>query len=165
MKSFPHPTPQALSHESLSLSFLSVGCAEPEVNIKGASWNLGETEEGHGQDQVVPGGGVAALPFPTWDFMPQRAKDCSFPECFFFKPLLTLSFLPKLEPVTSDESSPFRSLFPLLTVPDSRRYELQGILSPLFLLGFPLDGLFASVFNLPHETYKGGESHVADTSH
>ena len=80
----PTPPPKAMPYESLSLSFLSAGCAEPEVNIKGTSWNLGETEEGHCQDQVVPGGGVAALPFPTWDFMPQGAKDCSFPEFFFF---------------------------------------------------------------------------------
>lgn len=67
--------------------------------------------------------------------------------------------------MTSDESSPFRSLFPVLTVVDSRRYESQGILSPLFLLGFTLGGLLASVFNLPRETYKGAESRVADASH
>ena len=112
-----------------------------------------------------PGRGCGRPALPYLGLHATEGQRLLVSRCFFFKPLLTLSFLPKLEPVTSDESSPFRSLFPLLTVPDSRRYELQGILSPLFLLGFPLDGLFASVFNLPHETYKGGESHVADTSH
>lgn len=89
LKSLPPPLQsrhpcQAMPYESLSLSFLGGGWAEPEVNIKGTSWNLDETEEGHGQDQVVLGGAVVALPFPICNFMPQRAKYCSFPECFFF---------------------------------------------------------------------------------
>ena len=51
---------------------------------EGTSWNLSEMEEGHGQDQVVAGEGVVALPFPTWHFMSQRAIDiCLFSEFFF----------------------------------------------------------------------------------
>lgn len=154
-----------MSHESLSLSSLVQDAQSQRSTSKEHLGTSGRQRRDTARTRWSREGVWPPCPSLPGTSCHRGPKIARFQNAFFFKPLLTLSFLPKLEPVTSDESSPFRSLFPLLTVPDSRRYELQGIRSPLFLLGFPLDGLFASVFNLPHETYKGGELHVAATSH